>query len=72
MSLSERALGRLDRNVLFLGTGLKPTEEPSEVTEPVEVWLDRRDVFSGETGSGGKKQNRQHEKLSFIFPDKLV
>ena len=63
MSLSERALGRLDRNVLFLGTGLKPTEEPSEVTEPVEVWLDGQDVFGGET-SAGKKQSRQHEKLS--------
>lgn len=50
---------RLERNVLFFGTGLNPKEEPSDVTEPPEVWLASPAgwLFSGDIGAEGNTED---------------
>lgn len=56
----------LEWNVLFFGTGLTPTEEPSDVREPPEVgllcagWL-----FSGYMGPVGNNGRKAHSRLCF-------
>lgn len=66
--LSDGLRGRLERKVLFFGTGLKPTEEPSD------VWLASPAgwFFSGETGSEDRKDKRLTAGYPQIAPQRSV